>query len=881
MKVFKVLLSFFVVFGHFKEAYAQEENCFKIFQEVVLEDQEVKKDFKSFQVKESSFADLLTNGEDFASSSLTPVRINFLEQSTGSFTSSSLTSVRINSLESLAEHFTKGFLVQRGQEFFWKMYQNNFFPDPSYTDHGLEEVFKILEQYPQLSKPVFREQQVVIQEKTYLLSQSVTDFVKTYREVSSKKKVFFTRIEENINYWSKVLQIDIKLSEAKKLSLIKEEIGLNLIERLKQQMGEQEIKELYAKLKAVRKRQLLERLKIPEKELVLIKKSELKKLSLENEGLRRVSIAMMDLIHTSAFFSPSAKALLRNQDSKSLIEGLRNIVKTRDHLSREVAGFKDFNDLKESLCCPTLDRLFYDTHFINAKLDTFEKESLLLGFELIKRNYRVRALSLIESPFRGCFGLDCSSKRYFGVGLDPNYVYWTRTDDKFFSYGHITTILGEAKNSKGERIKIAVVDKMQHISKRDLFPMLLAIQESLKEQNYLLGFFYFSKNELFNKMINNHDTRLDFEKNIIPFLSSSELNQIPLKNFQAHDHNYQLDFINFNESMLGKGFSVLKWDERLVENVKPSIQITHGEMYFPYTLEGLSTHFINEILKFRDSTDQEELFIFIKNINLLHELNPLEYSKDKVIHLLISFLEKYKDLEYSFKKKILQKLLEFDIEVLTFFEAFSLFFNEKERKQWIGELSNWKEGKHYRKRYYKAFQLLYQLKQKEMSEWERVFKPEPFELIEEDIDFIFSIRDLSLIKLFYERRGVDFLNKKFKKGNTLLMKAAHYDDTVFKYLVSLGANNFNIINQEEDTVLMIVIADKNLNLLKFLLSKKELDINLKNLFEESALKVAIDTQYLESIQELVLAGAEITEDILELASHFKNPKLMSLLKDNN
>ena len=72
--------------------------------------------------------------------------------------------------------------------------------------------------------------------------------------------------------------------------------------------------------------------------------------------------------------------------------------------------------------------------------------------------FRVRALSLQESPFRGCLGGDCSTEEYFNLGLDPNFISFTLTNEEFQSSGHITVVLGKARSEKEKsRIKIAFV----------------------------------------------------------------------------------------------------------------------------------------------------------------------------------------------------------------------------------------------------------------------------------------------------------------------------------------------------------------------------------------------------------------------------------------
>ena len=76
-----------------------------------------------------------------------------------------------------------------------------------------------------------------------------------------------------------------------------------------------------------------------------------------------------------------------------------------------------------------------------------------------KETFRLRALSLQESSFRGCLGGDCSTRSYFDLALDPNFIYFTLTDVHHRSSGQITVVLGTAVNKKGEVVKTAFVDR--------------------------------------------------------------------------------------------------------------------------------------------------------------------------------------------------------------------------------------------------------------------------------------------------------------------------------------------------------------------------------------------------------------------------------------
>ena len=100
---------------------------------------------------------------------------------------------------------------------------------------------------------------------------------------------------------------------------------------------------------------------------------------------------------------------------------------------------------------------------------------------------RLRPLSIQESPFRSCLSGDCATNTYFETALDPNFLYFTLTNSRHESSGHVTLVLGEAQSPKGLTVKTAFVDKIQNIEPQKLNAVLQGIYLSLKEQGYVLA----------------------------------------------------------------------------------------------------------------------------------------------------------------------------------------------------------------------------------------------------------------------------------------------------------------------------------------------------------------------------------------------------------
>jgi formylglycine-generating enzyme required for sulfatase activity len=99
----------------------------------------------------------------------------------------------------------------------------------------------------------------------------------------------------------------------------------------------------------------------------------------------------------------------------------------------------------------------------------------------------LRHLSLNESPFRSCLGgSDCSSNTYLTRALDPNYHYFTLTDEAGLSSGHVTVVLGE-NSAKAEVARVAFIDKVQNVDSIELPEMIEAVRQSVEEKGYTLA----------------------------------------------------------------------------------------------------------------------------------------------------------------------------------------------------------------------------------------------------------------------------------------------------------------------------------------------------------------------------------------------------------
>ena len=200
-----------------------------------------------------------------------------------------------------------------------------------------------------------------------------------------------------------------------------------------------------------------------------------------------------------------------------------------------------------------------DIKEILAKIQLFENK-LTSNAKQINISETVRQLSMIEAPFRGCLGDDCSSEKYLRKALDPNYIYFTLTNKFNFSKGHVTIILGEAEVD-GKEIKVAVVYKIQNIDHLLLPIMMEVLRRSVKEKGYRLAM----PEDVgdYNGVSNEEDTRLFIKKNIN--ISESEL----FKGFLPHQHSSPL---------LDLGPSTESPDGSLMRPVVPLVPLGIGEI---------------------------------------------------------------------------------------------------------------------------------------------------------------------------------------------------------------------------------------------------------------------------------------------------------------
>ena len=734
----------------------------------------------------------------------------------------------IKTIEKLSEAFSKGLRPIKGQQFLWGIYQNSFFPNPINTVDNIDKVFNLLEEYPNLSKPIFREQLLTIQSRIYVQTGELKEFTSRFKNSSVRKKTSLMRVEENLSYWSKVLNGKQfkNQDQSKKRDQVVSFLGPKLIDELEnsKDYNETVILELYKKLETERQKQLS-----------------------ENKEVHFISQAILDLIHTAGFSNWNLLEGMKSKDSFIVLQSIRKVLEYREHLASSL-GFKDFMDFKDSLQLEiNNDKDFYDTDKLEAKISHL-KNQLQSQTPVHKplETYRVRPLSLVESPFRGCLGgSDCSSRAYFEKALDPNFIYWTKTDKNFFSLGQITTVLGTAKNSKGKTIKVAFVDKIQNISEPDLIPMLLAVKESLKEEAYILALSLNVGDH--NGLSNTVELSRYVEFQILPQLKKL------LTDFAPHPNEY--DFEN--------GFSRAYDQLDMLEFDFPSgkeFKILAGEKYDSYVLEDLTKeNLIENVLKLKDSKNSQDIIIFLNKIKFFNKANASGFSDKEVSLILVDLLQDLPLSEWKLRKRALYDLSLFNIEkFIQFFKQ----LKESEQAQIRGEISNWRKTNDNKKRnVFRFLDIGFDYLGKDWIEGlAPIFKKRILEQ-SKSTDFFFIITQfdlsLNLIQRFIES-DIYINGSATHYPYTPLMWAMYKGNIeIARLMLDKGAAEAST-KQSLFEVLKIVVTNRDVKMVKMFLDKVGADIvNAHTEDINEALHIALENKDVEMAKLLIHYGVDV------------------------
>ena len=779
--------------------------------------------------------------------------------------------------EQLIQHITEGAMLSRGQELEFLFYLTKTFREERHGK-GLKDVLDKTDLYlkGELDKLLVREQEITFTIKNKNYPESLSSFLKSFRSRANKtKKLFY--ISNNWRLWAKLLLFETQATDPKQN---RAEFFKLLNSTPFGQPANEFIKDLY--FYASNQQTVKEFIESPlthyrQKTIVLYKVMDVFRENSIKQGRQdlseNLSIAMAELIHATGFNNQNYLNQLKNKDPLKVMEAVRQILLERDTISMDL-GFNDWH--YKGLTSFLLDSLNSSrVKKFKNELSKIENDELKILKELdaqkevdtFTETFRLRPLSLQESPFRGCLGKDCSTRTYFDKALDPAYLYFTLTDSEFISHGQITIILGTATNKNQELVKTAFLDQIQNIPNHRIIGTLEAIKKSLNEQGYLLAI---PENLGTNRsgLSNTFLTRMFVKDNILPFLKNE------LQAFEPKKTD--LDFEDSNLSRAGLKLDLLEFD---LTNPQSDFNIQALQTVKPKKIdESFKMH--DWFLKVINSSNEKDQIVFLESLPELVMLNLFSF-KEALGYLQLKIQNK--DLSFNLRKQALFTAIKMTVltdyhsvetkagikKVLKdfkFIEFLLLEFSKTELATLISEMSNWKNSHtEYKKSFIKILSYLFHPKLLYVV----INSPTPglFEFVanlnikagikeETALHRAVSSGDLKTIR-FLINKGVDLDIKDYHGGETPLHLAVEKrDKKIIQLLLQAGANP-NIKNKFNQTALQIVEATNSHKEIFNLLLQAGADPNNKSLLGSTKLHNVVYRGATEILQLFFEWGANL------------------------
>gem|GEM_PF-1218270 len=455
---------------------------------------------------------------------------------------------KIENLDDLLQAFSQGLspdLANPSQRNAFEIYRRMRFGDPNTQINAgsLDEIAEIIKKHPELEKEAFRDFKLEIQERTYPVTKELATYLDSQVASAGQTRANLFQVEANSGYWKKVLQYEEP--EAPKVEQLARdatpEQKAAFRDRAKSQKEEVKAKWmafLDGKITPELRTELMDQAKSPrERATVLyrILRAERDQLVRDGKDIRPVSQAIVDLIHAIGYHDPVVAKAFKSSSGMERLNAYRKILDERDRFAMEL-GFPDhFDQVLRDIGQPagvTVPNGVPSSSGTTEALKELE-QGVMAGSQIVKSSSStrtIRHLSLVESPFRSCLGgSDCSSRTYLTRALDPNYHYFTITDETGASSGHITVVLGDG-TLHGKPVKMAFVDKVQNVPNADLPQMMEGVRRSLEEKGYKLAVPDNVGDH--NGLSNEGVTRSFVAKSI-----QTDPNQ-PIVGFKPHNHSY-------------------------------------------------------------------------------------------------------------------------------------------------------------------------------------------------------------------------------------------------------------------------------------------------------------------------------------------------------
>ena len=486
----------------------------------------------------------------------------------------------------------------------------------------------------------------------------------------------------------------------------------------------------------------------------------------------------------------------------------------RDLFAKKL-GYSSFEGLRKKFGNIEPTGMSYEGQ-LSTKIKEWKKAIMAHTSSTNTHSKTVRHLSLIESPFRSCLGQDCSTRAYLSKALDPNYHYFTLTDEKGYSDGHITIVLGTA-NTKTSTLNVAFVDKIQNIPNKDIPLMIESVRKSVLEKGYILAL----PDDL--RGITNTDVIQEFIQAKIKTDST-----LKLKHFSPHSNIFEKHFDD-------KGYSkAYQYKNTAQSSVLPIL---------PLKLSERKTFTIDQgpiVTSWKDDTSNLVFKILPDNIRKLQNGT----LTDKIL-----YVEAMQKIRRSRIKDLKNIVLNFD-SVNAHYES---------------TLQEWLESNEAPFRLKKTIIL---------NQW--VYSEKPLEQLlsyldrQESVVLIQNILDtpryrkrflhVVIFAVGNRHHSPELYNKIMKelsekeKHSTLLFAATHGHREIVQALIDTGAD-VNHQNQFEDTALIWAAHKGHLEIVQTLIDAGA-DVNHQNIYGDTALKTATWREHTEIEEALIEGGAK-------------------------
>lgn len=726
-------------------------------------------------------------------------------------------SKKIESLQDLGENMANGMELNPHQQDIFEFYKDMFLGTGSKATHQtLKDVQKLIDENPGLTKPAFNEYNVSQVEKVYEPTPELTTFLKSQIQSAGQVKSNLYQPEANLGFWKKILNYSDKpisqnlpKEEQKKRQaqnkLIFEKYLNGIINKSNQKILESVDKSDFEYL---------------QKAQVLFKTLEYMRNWMEKKGKDSQSIrqAMVDLVHTVGYSNASTMTSIKSKNALQQIEGFRKILDERDLLAMMLGYPGHFNELIKSLNIDFPTGLSKNENPAD-KIKILEQQNLLGSYTTKEgETYRVRQLTMEESPFRSCLGgSDCSSVYYFSKALDPNYNYFTMTDSNHFSSGHVTVVLGEATDANIQKpVKVGFIDKLQNVPIQQIEYFLTAVAKSLAEKGYLL---VTPDNVGDHNGLSNMDNIRSFvDQGINPRL------KITLSQFQPHKHKFQF------ENLYSRAYDKLNVRIYEPKNMNSDVQITAGRknIRFKAPFDLSKESLVQSFLKLKDSDNKEDILKFINSSNTVKKLSDLSlYSKEQYIKDLEHILESNNDSKIQ--KEAIFNLAYLEKDIITLLNWLS-HQPQDIIQQYFGEISSFgSSNKELNKFIYTEFNIFSLIKHPSLQKHMKSF----FEKQQDQKSTLFQAIKKERTDVIEWIMEHDKINKKFLNetniyGDSFLHAIAkNIKDEIFLNRLFGIISDFNIKNQNQETSLLSAIMAKNSQYIQILLK-----YNIKNSFKK-------------------------------------------------